>query len=391
MATPTLAAAAPSSALDRDTRPRFYHPEFDSLRFFAFFAVFLHHALPISSSIYAAHSVPRWAALPMAYVARAGAFGVDLFFLLSAYLITELLLREREATGRIRVPAFYARRILRIWPLYFFVLGIALALPHLGFDQKFSGKEALAFALFSGNWYFATWGALSSIANPLWSVSLEEQFYITWPLVLRRLSERGIVIFGALLAATSSVARAIAVARHAHFFVIERNTFLRLEPMALGMILAVLLRHTQMNLGALYRWMLGTAGVIGIIWAAHFGDNLNSIVSPRSAVFAYPVVAISCALIFVAVFSAGLASRFFALRPMVYLGKISYGLYAYHLLALLLVGSMVQHQSGMAAAALRMFAGLALTILIAAASYRWLESPFLRLKEKFSRISSRPV
>src|SRR3954463_14084740 len=110
-----------ASAAPAPIRSAFYRPELDALRFFAFFAVFVHHTLPHDPTKYAAQHLPGF----LAVVAGAGAFGVDLFFLLSAYLITSLLLRERRQTGKIAVRAFYLRRILRIWPLYFFALLVA--------------------------------------------------------------------------------------------------------------------------------------------------------------------------------------------------------------------------------------------------------------------------
>jgi peptidoglycan/LPS O-acetylase OafA/YrhL len=87
---------------------RFYLPELDSLRFFAFLGVFIAHVSPISS-LRPLYALPIFAA----------GFGVDLFFTLSAFLITELLMREKERFGSLNVGAFYTRRILRIWPLYF--------------------------------------------------------------------------------------------------------------------------------------------------------------------------------------------------------------------------------------------------------------------------------
>src|SRR5579859_3569851 len=91
---------------------RYYRPELDALRFFAFLAVFAFHRMDY---------VPTdpvkdvWAYR----IGSVGAFGVPVFFLLSAFLITELLVRERVSTGRVHIRSFYARRILRIWPLYF--------------------------------------------------------------------------------------------------------------------------------------------------------------------------------------------------------------------------------------------------------------------------------
>src|ERR1019366_7648286 len=98
---------------------RFYRPELDALRFFAFLAVFLHHG-------------PSYGLFDL--VTRAGGFGLSMFFLLSAYLITELLFREREQTGTIAWKLFFTRRALRIWPLYYAALAggffISRIAPH---------------------------------------------------------------------------------------------------------------------------------------------------------------------------------------------------------------------------------------------------------------------
>src|SRR5277367_1995577 len=103
---------------------RFYMPELDTLRFFAFLAVFLHHAFEF-------HDFAGMPHLVMSVVINtivAGMFGVDLFFLLSSYLITSLLLREYGATGRVDILGFWIRRCLRIWPLYFFLVVVGVFL-----------------------------------------------------------------------------------------------------------------------------------------------------------------------------------------------------------------------------------------------------------------------
>ncbi|MGA9977970.1 MAG: acyltransferase family protein [Candidatus Sulfotelmatobacter sp.] len=127
-------------------RERFYRPELDCLRFFAFFAVFIFHTLGGGDAAYfAARGVP-FAGL-IASAASAGRFGVDLFFFLSAYLITELLLREQEQCRKLDLRFFYMRRILRIWPLYFLGLLIGVLLPLVDSSQHFPPKYALAFVL----------------------------------------------------------------------------------------------------------------------------------------------------------------------------------------------------------------------------------------------------
>jgi peptidoglycan/LPS O-acetylase OafA/YrhL len=122
-----------------------------------------------------------------------GAFGLDLFFALSSYLITTLLLREYANRGSFSVRAFYVRRALRIWPLYFTFLALTVfVIPLIIPAERFGLIYIVSFALFVGNWACAVKGIPFSVAGPLWSISVEEQFYIAWPLLLRFFGIRGI-------------------------------------------------------------------------------------------------------------------------------------------------------------------------------------------------------
>ena len=164
-------------AVERAALPRgsksFYRPELDCLRFFAFLAVFVHHTMPRQIDFYIAHHLPT----ALSNVAYAGSFGVDLFFCLSAFLITELLLREKEEVGYLNVKAFYIRRILRIWPLYFAFVLFSFGLTFVDRNQHFSVSQLTMFLLLAGNWASA-FTVISSVVAPLWSVSIEEQFYL---------------------------------------------------------------------------------------------------------------------------------------------------------------------------------------------------------------------
>ncbi len=152
----------------------FYHPELDVLRFFAFLAVFLHHALPGDASSYINAGLSPALTRSILAAKQAGAFGVDLFFVLSAYLITELLLREHATRGTFSISAFYIRRALRIWPLYFtFLAATVFVMPVILPSEKFGSEYIVSFALFFGNWVCAAYGLPLSVASPLWSISVE--------------------------------------------------------------------------------------------------------------------------------------------------------------------------------------------------------------------------
>ena len=154
----------------------FYHPELDVLRFFAFLAVFIHHALPRDAGLYIGSGLPEAAAQLLLTAKAAGAFGLDLFFTLSSYLITDLLMREWIENGRVSLRNFYVRRALRIWPLYFVFLAFTvLVVPHILPQDEFGTIYIVSFALFSGNWACVVMGIPLSVASPLWIKSVDEQ------------------------------------------------------------------------------------------------------------------------------------------------------------------------------------------------------------------------
>jgi peptidoglycan/LPS O-acetylase OafA/YrhL len=126
----SLVQKTPDANLGQQKSQRFYRPELDTLRFFAFFGVFVFHIILNEAFFYQSHHFLFPAIVPtVCAVAGAGAYGVDLFFALSAFLITTLLIREEEVRGTIDTSAFYVRRILRICPLYFFFIAVAAMVP----------------------------------------------------------------------------------------------------------------------------------------------------------------------------------------------------------------------------------------------------------------------
>src|SRR5208337_926669 len=173
---PPEAPEVVAANLGQPKSQRFYRPELDTLRFFAFLGVFIFHVIPHDSESYLSHHVLPSRVVPfVCAISGAGAFGVDLFFALSAYLITILLIREEELRGTIDTSAFYIRRILRIWPLYFFFIAVAAVVPIWDKAQHLSWHYIAGYLLLAGNWVYVWQGLPHSIANPLWSVSIEEQ------------------------------------------------------------------------------------------------------------------------------------------------------------------------------------------------------------------------
>ncbi len=367
-----------------EDRQAFYHPELDVLRFVAFFAVFLHHALPRDASHYISSgfspAVTQWLLTAKA----AGAYGVDLFFVLSSYLITELLLREYANRGKISISSFYMRRALRIWPLYFtFLAATVFVIPTIIPAERFGPIYSVSFALFVGNWVSAAYGLPFSVASPLWSVSVEEQFYLGWPLLLLLFGVKRIKHLAVALIAVAFATRIFLAGYGVEHPGVWCNTLARLDPIAVGAILAFSLRGGAPQIKNTFRFLLCGVSLAGFLFVARYlgQDGPSSIIT-------YSLTALASVASIVAVLQTD-AGRLLRHRPyswLVYLGRISYGLYVFHLLALALVAKLVVIPLlGIRFNfELRFIAAFLLTVLLAAASYKWLEQPFLKLKKRFS-------
>lgn len=369
-----------SAAPRAGVRP-FYRPELDSLRFFAFFGVFLSHTFWYSVPSLVAHHVPFPIADALVAAAQHGSYGVDLFFALSAYLITELLLRERETTGHLSVSQFYVRRVLRIWPLYFM-----LVLVFWRFDPQggLSVRYVLPMLLFAGNWAFFFFGWPPSAAVPLWSISVEEQFYLLWPPAVARLSRRGIILAAIGLVLCANIARALEYAWGTAADRLWCNTFAHLDAIAVGILIAAWLNGRSPTLSIAQRVALLALGFLPIlIW-----DGTRSILDPitrGTVLFVRPWIMVCCAATLLAFIGSSVRSR-----PIQYLGKISYGLYAYHLACVAVVSKLiVRTHGGFAMAACWFVAAFLLTVAVSAVSYTLWEKPFLRLKQRFTVVVSR--
>ncbi len=376
------------------TATRYYRPELDALRFFAFVGVFLFHRMDYVE-VNPARQVWFYS------ISTAGAFGVSLFFLLSSFLIVELLLRERAHTGTIHTQAFYIRRILRIWPLYFgsFYGLVLLAhfLPHVG---PTSHASWLAFSLFMGNWYILHHGWIAGPVDPLWSISIEEQFYICVPIVARFGGRKALAIISLLLLAVAYVT----VFHYAHVHSIGDNgewtdSWVQFQFFAAGALLAMGLRSRLPTWSGFVRvalFIVAAACWIGAVMGLGV-KSWNAHPSVGGAFVGWALITAGCGLFLLSVL--GMPERFVP-RWLTYLGRISYGLYIYHSLILYLVfkkaGRMLSDwtswmnlpRSVMPSIGTGLV--LLLTVLIAHLSYKFVERPFLRIKERFAFVQSRP-
>ena len=363
---------------------RFYRPELDILRAVAFCLVFLHHT--------------TFQLFPFMQVFRsAGAFGVCLFFLLSAFLITELLEKEHQSTGTIRLRAFYARRVLRIWPLYFAILFLDFGFSRIFHPGTFTFGHLAAFLLLAGNWFVARHGFLWSWSMPLWSISVEEQFYLLCPSTRRFTGRSGLLAFSSTALAVSCIALVVlsrwSVNVDTYVWV---NSFVQFQFFASGVLLALLLRGRTPNLRTGHRGLLVLSGLAAFYTAQAVFHTKISVVPAELHMLlpGYILVNFGCLALLLGFLGANIPAR---ANSLTYLGKISYGLYAFHYGLLEFSGYAVR-------AFTKIFTGLrpyspslrdvlafVLTVFVASLSYRYFEAPILLFKRRFEVIRTRPA
>ena len=360
---------------------RFYLPELDGLRFFAFLAVFLSHVAAFSNG--ANEAKPAIIQI----FNLVGRFGVDLFFALSAYLLTVLMIREKDKFGSLDVRAFYMRRLLRIWPLYFTWLAALMLTRH--FWSDYSIGFFVPWLVFAGN-FQASLMAISTINSlvilPLWSLSVEEQFYLIWPLVVRNLTRRGLIVAGAVIWILSGCARFELLLHGFTPHQIWFTGFARLGSMAAGILLAA-------SMWRPIHWDRRIFFVFGLLCWAEAGTCHLLLSRPEG--FAAPMWGFSIAAIgsvsFLIAAIGVKPGNLLTIRPLVYLGRISYGLYIFHGAGLVIAMHIVPASSNAIFWPLFSIVAFFLTLAASAASYRWLESGFLRAKTRYEVIRTTSV
>jgi peptidoglycan/LPS O-acetylase OafA/YrhL len=363
-----------------------YYPELDSLRFFAFLLVLVHHSPYLDSIVI-------WRTL-----SEYGWLGVDLFLCLSAFLFARLLYIEYQEKGNINVGYFYVRRALRIWPLYFFFFGIMLILTihEKGWDttltQRTIGVLTFTDNLFSAN---STYNMAILYSAHMWTISYEEQFYLVVPWVLRKfyqLKSSSVAYLLLVAFLVGSLVRAIFIYTGASHPVIWVLPVTHFESIFGGLMVG--LGMFDRPLKKVPGWILFLSGVFAL-YAVTLLPNVDEM--GWHLMLTYPLIGIGNTLLLFSVMRGNVwpLSLFLKNRELGYLGKISYGLYVYHALgihlAYQLTDAYVSTERQLVYPATGLLLSLVVTVGIAMVSYQFLEKPFLRLKERFTFITSRPV
>lgn len=326
-----------------------YMPALDGLRAVAVSMVFVGHAL--------SQGVP----FP-------GGLGVDVFFVISGFLITRILLRQLDATGTIALRRFYVARLLRLYPALAVVVA-AVVLLYVVHDRGVPldrvGYAVVAITYLS-NIYMTVTGSMIDPLSHTWSLAMEEQFYLLWPPLLllltrARLSRRTIVLVVSGLATASLVGWVFTSWETPY------NPLTRAGGLLVGCATALLVQrrpwHNQM-LGH-----LASLGFVAVICAEIAGVVRRDLSMPI-------VTALLPFVILLAAFGDGPLVRVLSWRPLVHLGVISYGVYLWHYpLLYILHGFGIEGWTAAVAAA-------AATLIVCELSFRFVEAPALRLKDR---------
>jgi peptidoglycan/LPS O-acetylase OafA/YrhL len=223
----------------------------------------------------------------------------------------------------------------------------------------------------------------NSVIVPLWSVSVEEQFYLLWPPIVARFSRTQIAHAAFWMIVLANIVRFSGTMRHSGAQNLWGNSVAHFDSIAAGILLAVFLKGQAPRISQANRFILVGIAVCCFVLAGRFAapDSVTPL-HWYATLFAYPAIVASCAVVVAAVIGIGFRST-----SLSYLGKISYGLYVYHVLCLTLVSKIpfLKHVF------LREFVALGLTVVVSSISYAFLERPFLTLKRRFTHIQSRPA
>lgn len=356
-------------------------PELDSLRGLAAMAVLGWHIareLPFPKDPWA-----EGLQMAIGFNGHGGRFGIIFFFLLSGYLITWRILQEHGA-GRFRLGRFLLRRALRIWPLHYAVLLIGFVLiPFLsGINGHAISEQApwWLYALFLAN-FSMLWHGDPSIGTlgVQWSVSIEEQFYLLWPMLLMLLNRTRLFMAAIAIIVIASHGFAMASDGRTAYFHLLGN----LRYLGLGAIIGVLVHDRGIAVAGLMESLPKALRSVFVVilpcvlflisaWAADAPRRLTVLDGLAIGGF--------CLLLLERTYAGKGMLRLDAWKPLPWLGERSYGLYLLHMPALAMSRWLTDEDPKMALAAVLLT--LLLSCVFADASLRWIERPFLLLKDR---------
>ena len=360
----------------------FYDPGLDIIRFFAFFAVFFTHFINRGGNAIEDDFGQWWNTDFIQRIAAFGGQGVTLFFGLTGFLLGRILIREFKVNGKVNVRAFYIRRILRIWPLYFGFLIFCTLMNTFANSPTITWQEIPFLITFTYNWGQIFGNLPGTMATITWSISVEEQIYLIFPLMFLLLVKKSAQNFALLLIFMGSWSVIFSL----YVFEISPDRFTPafLLPVGIGLYCAVHeWKIRKMNSSRVSKfYILGM--LLLYIW------NFEEIKSNQDW---HPISYLLSGLILpcllyvnkdIDINKLSVINRIFA-----YIGRRSYGCYLFHWAVwTVMVGKEIGFGKLEGFSVLGVFIGLLSTILISSLSYHFFEMPFLKYRKRFQQVES---
>ena len=370
--------ATPNWVADINSSGRFsYRPWLDGLRGIAIILVFIHH---LQHFIYHGGSLFGWLFLPL------GSLGVDIFFVLSGFLITTLLLEEHAGTYRIDLKHFYIRRALRLLPALLVLLAFTVLFARLFLPSEATTTSYLSIiAIFYGtNWALA-FGERSDLLGHLWSLAVEEQFYVIWPLALMLLLRSGLAKRMRVLLILSLIVlvclhRSLLVSPEVDPLRIYFGSDTRADSLLSGCLVAMLVSWRMVPRTRLTLTSLKLGGAFSVLIVAAYIFDVSGVPGRTLYMIGFTVFAISVG-VFILDAMMTRNNRYISVlqRPtLVWIGKLSYSLYLWHFFAIGLTLRIPVSNS------VRVALAIPIALGIAACSYYLVEKPFLKLKARYA-------
>jgi peptidoglycan/LPS O-acetylase OafA/YrhL len=380
---------------------KIYFPSLNGLRFIAAFVVIIHHLEQIKLFFGLPSIFYKWH-----FIKIVGELGVTLFFTLSGFLITYLLLAEKEKYKTIDVKKFYIRRVLRIWPLYYLIIILGLfVLPHIhffdipeyteGVSKHFGAKVFFYMILFPN--VVTNFAAYMPYIAQSWSIGIEEQFYLIWPWMVKWTKHYlavligiviGLVLITNVLSLFADHTGNLALATKSTKLITFAYKFfesLRIGCMAIGGIGAYFLYTlNQKVLRPIFSTYTQLITFVVVMEMMFFGIEIPMINHEVYALF-FIVIILN--------FAANPNCLANLENPVLdYLGKISYSIYMWHGIAIIIGLHAARAYNiqldDFASNAIYYIVTFALTLAFSAASYEWYEMRFLKFKHLFTKVQS---
>jgi len=308
--------------------------------------------------------------------------GVDIFFLISGFLITYLLLKEKGETGTISIKKFFGRRILRIWPLYYLLIALS---PLMIYWLGLPSPDYTSTVLFINNFHTISTHAWTFPFDHFWSICIEEHFYLIWPFIILWVPRKKLLpVLYSLLAFSITYRIWIIFTVPNPQLILYLNTFCRMDVLIMGAVIAYYYYKTPftINTPGIVRLLIYCILILALCIDLHFNNPLFEEMKR------YIYIGLITFTFLNYNFNPDARLKFKNNKLIHYLGKISYGLYMYSNIILIITIKKFILPFNFVNIYLYIILMIGLPIIISTISYELFERPFLKIKRHLETIKT---